>query len=273
MTVANIEDTHPTTISADIEIESYCIKSISTLKYYQLSSATPPHSVYLRRTQERMLQLQQHHKISQEYILPIPYLCQVYHLLDLKHLELVHNVSLKGLKVGTVSQFEETSSGGSVKFKTTLAPARHLLKLWRQPVVEAELTLHTPYTIELNIPVYKDRKITIIFNMLPLGDNIHKLFIDIYADLAFPKPILQVILHCAACLTLFEDLPYLRRLAQGNLQRKIKSHKVANCDTMKLFKRFVDLYGSSFEQPDSMGAVELRPQSRPSLVSQALPVP
>jgi hypothetical protein len=264
MTVANVEDVRP---AADIEIESSNIKSMSTLKYYQLSSVTPPYSVYLRRTAARMLQLQQHHKISQEYSLPIPYLCQVYHLLDLKHLELVHNVSLKGLKVGTVSQFEETSSGGSVKFKTTLAPARNFLKMWRQPVVEAELTLHTPYTIELNIPVYKDRKITIIFNMLPLGDKIHKLFIDIYTDLAFPKPILQVILHCAACLTLFEDLPYLRRLAKGNLQSKVKSHKVANCDTMKLFKRFVDLYGSSFEQPDSIGAVELRPRSLPNLVS------
>ena len=263
MTVTNVEDARQ---AADIEIESSLIKRISTLKYYQLASVTPPHSVYFRRMEARMLQLQKYHKISQEYILPIPYLCQVYHLLDLKHLELVHNVSLKGLKVGNVSEFAETSSGGSVKFKTTLNPARNLLKMWRQPVVEAELTLHTPYTIELSIPVYKDRKIAIIFNMLPLGDNIHKLFIDIYTDLAFPKPILQVILHCAACLTLFEDLPYLRRLAKGNLHRKVKSSRVSNCDTMKLFKRFVDLYGSSFEQPDSAGAVELRPRSISNLV-------
>jgi hypothetical protein len=247
--------------TATVNIESLNVKSMSTLKYYQLSSVTPPHPVYLRRTEARMLQLEKYHQISQEYILPIPYLCQVYHLLNLKHLELVHNVSLKGLKVGNVSQFEETTSGGSVKFKTTLNHSINILRMWRQPVVEAELILHTPYTIELSVPVYKGRKIAIIFNMLPLGDNIHKLFIDIYSDLVFPKPILQLLLHCAACITLFEDLPYLRRLADGNLHRKVKSRKVSNCDTMKLFKRFVDLYGSSLEQPQSIGAIELRPSN------------
>jgi hypothetical protein len=251
--------------AANVEIESLNVKSISTLKYYQLSSVTPPHAVYLRRTEARMLQLKQYHKISQEYILPIPYLCQVYHLLNLKHLELVHNVSLKGLKVGNVSKFEQTTSGGSVKFKTTLNHSVNILRMWRQPVVEAELTLHTPYTIELTVPVYKGRKITIIFNMLPLGDNIHKLFIDIYSDLVFPKPILQLILHCASCITLFEDLPYLHKLANGNLRRKVKSSKISNCDTMQLFKRFVDLYGSSLEQPESIGAIELRPRSVPDL--------
>ena len=253
--------------TANLEIESLNVKSMSTLKYYRLSSVTPPHAGYLHRTEELMLQLKQYHKISQEYILPVPYLCQVYHLLNLKHLEIVHNVSLKGLKVGTVSEFEETTSGGKVKFKTTLNPSVNILRMWRQPVVEAELTLHTPYTIELTVPVYKGRKITIIFNMLPLGDNNHKLFIDIYSDLAFPKPILQLILHCAACITLFEDLPYLHRLAKGNFRRKVKANKVSSCDTMRLFKRFVDLYGSSFEQPDSIGAIELRPRAIPDLVS------
>jgi hypothetical protein len=245
--------------TSPVEIDSLNVKSMSTLKYYKLSSIAPPHEGYLDQTKARMLQLKKYHKISQEYILPIPYLCQVYHLLNLKHLENVHNLSLNGLKVGNVSQFEETTSGGSVKFKTTLERSLNVLRMWRQPIVEAELTLHTPYTIELAIPIYRGRKITIIFNILPLGDNAHKLFIDIYSDLEFPKPILQLVFHCAACVTLVEDLPYLYKLANGDLSRRVKSRGVSNRDTMQLFKRYVDLYGSSLEQPNSLGAVELSP--------------
>jgi hypothetical protein len=248
--------------TSTFEIDSSNVKSMSTLKYYKLSSVTPPHPEYLRRTEARMLELQKYHKISQEYVLPIPYLCQIYHLLNLKHLEQVHNLSLKGLKVGDVSKFEQTTSGGSVKFKTSLHQSLNILRMWRQPVVEVELTLHTPYTIELTIPIYKGHKITIIFNVLPLGDNIHKLFIDIYSDLKFPSPIMQVFLHCAAGVTLLEDLPYLYKLANGNnLHRRVKSTQGSNRDTMQLFKRYIDLYGSSLEQPHSLGAVELRPLS------------
>jgi hypothetical protein len=247
--------------TANVRIDSSNVKGMSTLKYYQLSSTTPPHPVYLRKTEARMLQLEKYHKIGQEYILPIPYLCQVYHLLNLKHLEQVHNVSLNGLKIGNVSQFEETTSGGSVRFKTTLNRSLNVLRMWRQPIVEAELILHTPYTIELVVPIYNNCKIIILFNILPLGDNEHKLFIDIYSDLDFPKPILQLFFHCAACLTLLEDLPYLHKLADDDLHSRVKSHGVSNRDTMKLFKRFVDLYGSSLEQPGSIGAIELRPRS------------
>lgn len=244
-----------------METENLDVKDISTLKYYKLSSVTPPHGVYMRKTEARMLQLEKHHAISQEYILPIPYLCQVYHLLNLKHLEQVHGVSLSGLKVGDVSQFESTTTGGRVKFKTSLNHSLNILRMWRQPDVEVELTLHTPYTIELTVPIYKGHNITILFNMLPLGKNAHKLFIDIYSDLVFPKPILQILLHCAACITLFEDLPYLHNLANRNLYRRVKSTKGSNRDTMQLFKRYVDLYGSSLELPHAMGAIELRPSS------------
>jgi hypothetical protein len=239
-------------------------QEIGTLKYYQLSSLTPPHEVYLRRTAARMAQLDRYHAISQEYILPIPYLCQIYHLLDLKHLEQVHGFSLSGLKVSSVSQFEPTANGGIVRFKTTLDRSLNILRFWRHPVVEVDLILHTPYTVELSIPIYRGKKITIIFNVLPLGDNNHKLFIDIYSDLRFPKPILQMVLHLATCLTVVEDLPYLRKLADGNFHRRVKSRKFIERDTMKLFKRFVDLYGSSFEQPHSVGAIELRPLSHPA---------
>jgi hypothetical protein len=245
--------------SSQIEIDSLNVKSMSTLKYYQLSSIVPPHEGYLHKTKARMLQLNKYHKIGQEYILPIPYLCQVYHLLNLKHLEQVHNFSLNGLKVVNVSQFEETTSGGSVRFKTSLNRSLNVLRMWRQPIVEAELVLHTPYTIELAVPVYNNCKIIILFNILPLGDNAHKLFIDIYSDLEVPKPILQLVFHCAACLTLVEDLPYLSRLANANLHRRVKSIGVSNRDTMKLFKRYVDLYGSSLERSDAIGAIELCP--------------
>lgn len=152
-------------------------KSISTIKYYQLDAIAPPEEAYLRHTEGRMLQLNRHHIISQSYVLPIPYLCQIYHLLNLKHLESVHDFSLNGLKIGSIGQLEKTATGGSLKFETTLNPSLNILKIWRQPVVEVELTLHTPYTIELNIPVYNGRNMTIVFNILPLGDNSHKLFI------------------------------------------------------------------------------------------------
>jgi hypothetical protein len=242
-----------------LETESSIVENISTLRYYKLDSDTPQHEAYLRKTEARMLQLEKYHLITQEYFLPIPYLCQIYHLLNLKHLESVHGFSLNNLKVMDVSQFEATALGGTIKFQTVLDSSPNVLSMLRQPVVEVELTLHTPYTIELNIPIYNNKKIAVIFNILPLGDNAHKLFIDMYSNLVFPKPILQLLLHCASCVTLFEDLPYLRKLAKGNLHRRITLEKASNHKTMQLLKRFVDLYGSSLEQPQSIGGVELRP--------------
>lgn len=247
-----------------VKLQSLQGKSMSTLKHYQLDSAIPPHAAYLQQTEVRMLQLRKDHIISQAYILPIPYLCQIYHLLNLKHLETVHKFSLKGLRISNVSQIETTPIGGSIKFQTTLDPSVNILRVWRKPTIEVELILHTPYTIELNIPIYHNRRITIIFNMLPLADNIHKLFIDIYSNVIFPKPILQIILHCASCLTLFEDLPYLNELANGNPCRWVRSTRAGNRDTVQLFKRFVELYGSSLEQPQLSGAIELRPIPDPA---------
>lgn len=201
---------------------------------------------YRRQTETRMLQLKQYHTICQEYVLPVPYLCQIYHLLDLKHLEVVHGFSLKGLKIGNVGRFEATKTGGSIKFQTILVSSFNLLRIWRQPVVEVELTLHNPYTIELNVGIYKNRKITVLFNVLPLGEREHKLRIDIYSNVGIAKPALQVLLHFASCLTLFEDLPYLRKLAQKSPRRLLKSAHRSQCQTMQLFNRFVDLYGGNF---------------------------
>jgi hypothetical protein len=246
-------------MTTTIHDEVLNVERSDPLKYYKLSAITPPHRVYLRQTEDRMRQLNKYHQIGQEYVLPIPYLCQIYHLLNLQHLERVHNLSLQGLKVVNVTNFEPTKIGGTIKFQTMLTPSVNILRMWRQPMVEVQLTLHNPYTIELDIPIYNDKKVSVIFNILPLGDREHKLFIDIYSNWGFPKPILQVLLHIACCLTLFEDLPYLKKLADGNLHRLVKGKKVSNHKTMQLFKRFVDLYGSNFDRPQAIGALDLRP--------------
>ncbi|WP_298911879.1 hypothetical protein [uncultured Nostoc sp.] len=202
---------------------------------------------YLDRTQANKLQLKKLHMISQEYILPFPYICQIYHLLNLKHLETVHRFSLNNLKIINISHFETTNSGGIIKFKTILDSPGNPLRIWRQPTVEVDLILHTPYTIELSIPVYNQKRIIVIFNAFPLNDSEHQLFIDIYSDLEWPKPLLQIILHFASCLTLFEDLPYLRALGEKKIERLFNLSRTSNHETALLFKRFVELYGSSGE--------------------------
>lgn len=190
-------------------------------------------------------ELKKRHMISQEYILPFPYLCQIYHLLNLKHLETIHKFSLNNLRVLSVSEFHPTKFGGVIKFNTLLDSPINALRIWRQPIVEVDLTLHTPYTIELSIPVYDNKRITVIFYAFPLNEREHHLFIEIYSDLDWPKPLLQVLLHFASCLTLFEDLPYLRDLAEVNIERLFKLSKFSKQANMQLFKRFVELYGSS----------------------------
>jgi len=238
--------------------ESLDVEDIDTLKYYTLDSTTPPHEAYLHKTEIRMLQLEKYHLISQEHILPIPYLCQIYHLLNLKHLESIHSISLNGLRIVNVSQLETTTSGGAIKFQTVLESPLNLLRIWRQPVVEVELILHTPYTIELSIPIYAGKNITVMFNVLPLSPSEHKLFIDIYSNVMFPKMFLQALLHLASSITVLEDLPYLRKLAEGKIHHSGKNSKGSH-HTMQLFDRFTDLYGSSLEHPQSSGATELRP--------------
>ncbi|MBW4554751.1 MAG: hypothetical protein KME59_02200 [Trichormus sp. ATA11-4-KO1] len=195
--------------------------------------------------QANKLALKKRHMISQEYILPFPYLCQIYHLLNLKHLETVHGLSLNNLKILNISYFQPTSIGGIIKFQTILDSPVNPLRIWRQPIVEVDLILHTPYTIELSIPVYNNKRIIVIFQTFPLTEKEHQLFIDIYSDLDWPKPLLQIVLHFASCLTLFEDLPYLRKLAEVNVERLFKLSMFSNNANMLLFKRFVELYGTS----------------------------
>lgn len=211
----------------------------------QAGPAAQRHSLYLQTIQDRMTELKGYHMISQEYIFPFSYLCQIYHLLNLKHLEEVHSFSLNNLKIVKVSEFQPTDIGGAVRFQTVLESPFNTLRIWRQPLVEVDLILHTPYTVELNIPVYNDKRIAVLFNVLPLNNNEHKLFIDIYSNLMWPKPILQILLHIASCLTVFEDLPYLHRLAERNLERIIRLSKIPNHETMWLFGRFAELYDTA----------------------------
>ncbi len=123
--------------------------NIGVLQNYRSSSGSYQDEVYLCTAKARMLELQTQHLISQEYILPVPDLCQISHLLNLKHLEKVHGFSLNTLRISDVSNFRHTPIGGMIKFKTILDSPINALRIWRQPIVEVGLILHTPYTVEL----------------------------------------------------------------------------------------------------------------------------
>jgi hypothetical protein len=215
-----------------------------------------PHEINPDSAQNRMLELRKLHLISQEYLLPFSHLCQIYHLLNLKHLETVHNFSLSNLKVVAVTHFQATDVGGIIKFQTMLDSDFNALRIWRQPVVEVILALHNPHTVELNIPVYGNKRIVVMFNVEPISDKEHRLFIDIYSNLNWPKPLLQLLLHLASCLTLFEDLPYLRKLGERNIDRLFNASMVSSHDTAWLFKRFVELYGSARKSSQSLKVPE-----------------
>lgn len=221
-------------------------------------SASNSHECELKLcpVKNRMFELKTQHMISQEYILPFSYICQIYHLLNLKHLESVHNFSLNNLKVIQVTDFQTTDFGGMVKFQTILDSPLNALRIWRQPTVEVILTLHTPYTVELNVPVYGDKRIIVMFNVQPISQNEHRLFIDIYSNLNWPKPLLQILFHFASCLTLFEDLPYLRKLAERNIERLVNLSTISSHETMWLFRRFVEVHGSILEPSQPKQAFE-----------------
>jgi hypothetical protein len=191
----------------------------------------------------RMADLKEHHLISQRYFFPFPYLCQIYHLLNLKHLENVHSFSLSNLQILKVSHFQSSEVGGMIRFQTILRSPLNILRLWRQPIVEVDLILHDPYTVELRIPIYREKQVTVLFNVIPLQNRGHELFIDIYSSLNRFKPLLKLVFHFASCLTVLEDLPYIRKLAERNLKRLVELNKVSNHETMQLFKRFTELYG------------------------------
>lgn len=205
---------------------------------------------HLNAAHSRMEELQSYHMIHQEFILPFPFISQIYHLLNLKHLETVHNFSLNNLRVIDVTDIFPTSLGGHIKFMTVLDSPFNLLKIWRQPVVEVDLTLHTLYTVELNIPIYGGKRMVVIFNSFPISNNMHELTIDIYTDLNWPRPILQFVLHLASWLTVYEDMPYLNSISKKNINALLSQTGSSSSKTMWLYRRFIDLYASKLKAQD-----------------------
>lgn len=239
-------------VEASVEAENVVISTNQTPFSFL------PSPVHVEATRARMSELQNYHLISQAYTLPFPYVCQIYHLLNLKHLETIHSFSLNNLKVVSVNHLEQTDQGGMVRFQTVLDSPWNVLRIWRQPIVEAQLTLLTPYTVELSIPVYGDKVITVIFNAIPLSYTEHQFCVDIYSNLKWYKPLLKALLHVASILTLIEDLPYLQALTRKNVQRLLGSEKSISHDMMWLFGRFVSLYGSSISSlSNSMSSSKL----------------
>jgi len=76
---------------------------------------------------------------------------------------------------------------------------------WRQPIVEAVLILL--YTVELMIPVYNDKNIIVVFNVFPLSSTEHVIY-RYLQQLRGPKPLLQILLFFASCLTLLKICPF-----------------------------------------------------------------
>ncbi|MBD2233025.1 hypothetical protein [Phormidium tenue] len=186
---------------------------------------------------------------QQTYRLPFPYLCQVYHLLNVQHLEDIHRFSLGNLKVVKVSDFQKTQEGGKIRFETMLDSPFNVLRLWRNPVVEVELTIHSPHQIELKVPAYGQKFIRILFNVVPLNAEEHHLSIQMFSNLAWPKELFKAVLILASSLTLLEDLPYLNHLARRNYGRLFSqvSEKRRSNQAMQLFHRYADLYNDSWK--------------------------
>jgi hypothetical protein len=130
--------------------------------------------------------------------------------------------------------------------------------MWRNPSVDVDLTIHSPHQIELKVPAYGNKSIQVLFSVIPLGDQEHQLSIQMFCDLQWPREFLRVILLLASSLTLLEDLPYLRQLAQRNpstYQKLADTNPV--CETMQLYHRYVDLYrGQRHSIPDLVGPVQ-----------------
>lgn len=230
-------------------------RSSQKVAFQDCSASLPLHQpTYLDAIRGRMLELQSYHLMGREYVLPFPFLCQIYHLLNLKHLESIHSFSLNNLKVLTVSDFQPTAIGGILRFETILDSPLNILRLWRQKAVEVELTLHTPFTVELQVPVHNEKRINVLFNVLPLSQKEHRFFVDIYSNLPWPKPLLRFFLEFATSLTLLEDLPYLRKLTSRKQQSLIRPSATSgreqeSSDTMQLYHRYVNLYGSMVSLP------------------------
>jgi len=186
---------------------------------------------------------------EQSFRLPFPYICQIYHLLNLKHLEEIHRFSLGNLRVMKVSHFRETHSGGQLRFKTMLDSPFNVLRMWRDPSVDVDLTIHAPHQIELKVPAYRQKSIKVLFTVIPLNGQEHQLHIQMFSDLQWPRELLRAILLLASSLTLLEDLPYLNQLSKRNLTSSYAyATEGQTSQTMQLFRRYTQLYKGYWEK-------------------------
>lgn len=185
---------------------------------------------------------------QQSYRLPFPYICQIYHLLNLKHLEEIHRFSLGNLRVLKVNHFRETQAGGQLRFKTMLDSPFNILRMWRDPSVDVDLTIHAPHQIELKVPAYRQKFIRVLFSVIPLNGKEHQLHIQMFSNLQWPRELLRVILLLASSLTLLEDLPYLNQLAKRNFTSSMHGSEGQSSQGMQLFQRYTHLYQGYWEK-------------------------
>lgn len=179
---------------------------------------------------------------QQSYRLPYPFICQIYHLLNLKHLEDVHRLSLGNLKITKIGHFHKTQKGGQLRFRTMLDSPFNVLRLWRNHSVDVDLTIHAPHQIELKVPVYRQKHIRVLFSVIPLGHAAHQLRIQIFSNLRWPREFLRAVFLLASSLTLLEDLPYLNQLAKRNRTSFHHAAHGQSSQAMQLFQRYVHLY-------------------------------
>lgn len=237
----------------DVTNVSYCLIGLVLLLGWVCIGLAEdyPDGTFLERVQpgQSAIAPASNYIAQQTYRLPYPYLCQVYHLLNVQHLEDIHRFSLGNLKVVKVSDFQATQEGGKICFETMLDSPFNVLRLWRNPVVEVELTIHSPHQIELKVPAYGQKFIRVLFNVIPLNAEEHRLSIQMFSNLAWPKELLKAVLILASSLTLLEDLPYLHHLAKRNYDRLFSSASAQqrSSQAMQLFHRYADLHNGSWK--------------------------
>jgi hypothetical protein len=196
---------------------------------------------------ERMKELDEKHLISLDFKLNYDWKVQMYHLLSINHLKEFHK-TLNGLTILGVNSYEKSQTGGSISFDTVTESQFKLMRIFRSNHGKVRLTLHSAFTVELNIILENGKFYSVMFNVCPISDNQHKFYIDIYGDVAF-KGITSLLLRIASILTVLEDIPYYNLLTKRNIKEKEKKLVPDNSKvtTNSLLYRFFELYGNNPE--------------------------
>ena len=200
----------------------------------------------LLQFEERIQSLEHNHIMQLEKNLDFNWLVQIYHLMNVNHLEVFHNVSLNGLSVEEIIDFRPTNVGGTISFKTISKSALGFIRLFRGKESVVKLTMHSALTIELNLEVGDNKTYTVLFNVLPLSANRHKLFVDIYGtkkpNIA-SKTILGLVLKIASLITINEDMDYYEKLGKRDLANIIAYDRTQTPNKSSLIHRFFQVYG------------------------------